>query len=147
MKNCLMYKMSYYRFDEIDGYDRVRNQQVGVRNIKFAVCKGANPCLFPYVSYTETRLCWDCRMGLELGTLYCCCSFLGWNCDRISIMNVSHRLNPNLKPHPYTHTRAAHGRGVHDGALDGPHLQSAQEQEQRRAGAPAEEMRDRALGP
>eukprot|EP00123_Amoebidium_parasiticum_P013683 comp22097_c0_seq1/m.32233 comp22097_c0_seq1/g.32233 ORF comp22097_c0_seq1/g.32233 comp22097_c0_seq1/m.32233 type:complete len:614 (-) comp22097_c0_seq1:155-1996(-) len=36
MKNCLMYMMSYYRFDEVQGgYDRVRNAPVGRKNIKF----------------------------------------------------------------------------------------------------------------
>ena len=41
MKNSLMYKMSYYRFGEIQldyrspaGFDRVRNTEIGVKNIK-----------------------------------------------------------------------------------------------------------------
>ena len=45
MKNCMMYRLIYYRFDEINngrgesskdgmGYDSVRKSQVGVKNIK-----------------------------------------------------------------------------------------------------------------
>lgn len=38
MKNCLMYKLAYYRFDEVNtaqgkpgGWDTVRNAEIGVR--------------------------------------------------------------------------------------------------------------------
>lgn len=35
MKNCLMYKLSYYRFAEISqGYDRARNSEIGIKDIK-----------------------------------------------------------------------------------------------------------------